>query len=821
MFRRLSAALLLAAVLGARVLAQALPGQDTVKLQFSPQSDVKEILSLYETLTGRRLIYDATVQGPVPLLINMPVAKDEAIKIMEIALLMNQFSLVPTEDPKIWKVFGIGKNPRSGGVPIYTDANLLPDNEQIVSYLFKIQYADPTELATQLGQAFPANPVLQGASMVPLPKAQALLVTENTAIIRQIVRIVQELDVQPAMVESRFFPLERADAKDIQEKLTEILTKKEATATTAPGAQPGGQPRVVRTQTTPEGLPLPGGNTAAAGEVTATSVEINVGPTEESFVSGKVKITADTRTNRLHIIARPKAMEEIAKLIAEFDANVPFGEPSVYPLRFVSAGDVFQVIVKAISDPGQQEQAGASGAQGGNRTGQTATRTGNTGSILGNNTNSGRFGESGIGGGGGGSSQTLSESLNAEERDIVPDAVTVGNARVIADKRANAIIVVGNQDVKEKLFAVIKQLDVRAPQVMLHTCIGQLTLSENEQFGVNYIVNQSRDLANFSGGAAAAPGGTPAPSAGGSVLSFNGNSPLLNIANLLSQEQVRNIAVGGATGLSGFFTGGNAFNAIVTALESTTKFRVVSRPVIFTTNNKKAVISSGEEIAVPTTIQSGFGGSNTANNGLVTNSSISYKNVALTLEVLPLINADDEVYMDIVQKIDEQSGSDTIDGNAIPRIASRVLKTSVSVPNGATLVLGGLIKQRNTKSFSGIPLLSRLPLLGGLFRTTTYDKSREELVILIRPVVTNTPDDSVRATEDESEFLRMEPDLERTLNDPQVRQRTALPEELLRTPAAPGLRGEAPKPRPYSGRPTFEKPVPEVRRAVPVNPPAR
>ena len=797
MLRRFLFAALIAASPVDGLLAQnaAMPsGNDTVMLQFSPQSDVKEMLGLYERLTGRRLIYDATVTGPVPLLINTPLNKEEAVKIMEIAFLMNGFSLVPTEDKNIWKVFGVGKNPRSGGVPIYSDAALLPDNEQIVSYLFKLQYADPTELATQLTQAFPANPVLQGASMVPLAKAQALLVTENTAIIRQVVRIVQELDVPPAVVESRFFSMERADAKDVQEKLNDIFTKKDGAATaTSPGAQPGGQraqAQVVRTPTTPEGAPLPPG---VPTEGAATSIEFNIGPNEENFVAGKVKITADARTNRLHVIARPRAMVQIAKLIEEFDANIPFGEPSVYPLRYVTASDVFQVLVKAISDPGQNGGDAAGGT--GSRSASGTNRSGGSSNNLFGNGNSGntRFGDSSFGSGGsgsGGSSQTLSESLSAEEKDVVPDAVTIGNARIIADKRDNKIIVVGNKDVKEKLFAVIEQLDVRAPQVMLHTCIGQLTLSENQQFGVNYIINQGRDIGNFAGTTSTDSNGNTTGSGG--VISPP-TTAFLNVANLLGQEQVRNIAVAGAGGLSGFFTAGNAFDAIVTALESTNKFRVVSRPVLFTSNNKKAIISSGEEIAIPQSIQSGFTGSTTA-NGLVTNSSISYKTVALTLEVLPLINADGEVSMDIVQKVDEQVGSTRIDNNDIPRIATRVLKTNVSVPNNGTLVLGGLIKQRNNKSFTGIPLISRIPVIGPLFRTTTFDKSREELVILIRPVVTQSPRDSVRATEKEQEYLRMEPDLEHTVIDKNLRERTFHSEEILRRPVAPGLRDE------FSGR---------------------
>src|SRR5688572_5002932 len=229
MFRRTLLAAFIA-VFTARVLAQipappapALPGAaavsgDGVMLQIPASPDsVKEVLAIYERLTGKRLILDSQVTGPVPLNINTRVSNEEAIKIIEVALLMNQFTLVPTEDKNIWKVFGIGKNPKNGGVPIYTEETMLPATEQVVSFLFKLQYADATELQQTLSQAFPANPVLGGQSITALPKAGALLVTENTAIIRQIVRIIFELDREPAKVDSRFFALQRADAKDIQE----------------------------------------------------------------------------------------------------------------------------------------------------------------------------------------------------------------------------------------------------------------------------------------------------------------------------------------------------------------------------------------------------------------------------------------------------------------------------------------------------------------------------------------------------------------------------------------------------------------------------
>ena len=181
----------------------------------------------------------------------------------------------------------------------------------------------------------------------------------------------------------------------------------------------------------------------------------------------------------------------------------------------------------------------------------------------------------------------------------------------------------------------------------------------------------------------------------------------------------------------------------------------------------------------------------------MTNSSIQYKTVALQLEILPQINSQREVTLDIVQKIDEQNGSDKIDNNDIPRIATRVLKTTVTVPNEATLVLGGLIKQTYNKGTSGVPYLSKIPLIGGLFRSTSSDKTREELVILLRPVVSMGPDEAVRIREQEQSNMNIEADLESTLVPVGLRQRAA-PEELLRKPAPPGLRE-------YSGRPAFKK----------------
>ena len=754
------------------------PSKGNARLQF-PNADVKDVLNYYQKLADVRLVYDNQVVGPVNIFIDGDLPVEEAKLIIEINLLMNGFTLVPVEGTRIVKVIGIGKSPRTAGIPIVTDELQIPDGEHVVTYLAKLRYADPQEVTQVLGTFVIQSPG-QFTNITPLPKSSSILITENSVILRGIIKVLHEMDIPPAEVVDKFIPLERADAEDVQKKLLDIFGKAPAPG----GATPAGGAAAARTPPRPN---LPDGTQAPPGivaEQTGNSIEISAGKlTEDAIIIGKITLTADKRTNRLHVVTRPANMRFVEKLIREFDQDVKFGEPTIRKLKYVSASDIFQVVVKAITDPGAQEQSVAGGGGAGQ-----AARPAPTQQPRNDSFNRAGGGGLGGGGGGGGGSQTLSESLSATERDVIPDAVTVGNSKLIADKRANAIIVLGNQEVKDKVFKVIEELDVRAPQVLLHTVIGQLTLSDNEQFGVNYFARKANQLGQNPAGAGA---GTGAGGLNGlvnlaSIVGVGSNgAPALNFNNLITSTNWQSALAGGATGLSGFIAAGNTLDAVVTALESTNRFRVTARPSIFTSNNKKAIISSGEEIAIPSSIQSGFSGNNVAQgNNLVTNSTIQFKTVALKLEVLPLINADRDVQLDIVQNFDEQVGSTRIDNNDIPRIATRVLQTSVSVPNEATLVLGGLIRQNNNKTNAGIPYLSKIPFLGALFRSTNDTKSREELIILIRPVVTFGPEEDVRARERNQEFHNLPPDLEGTMY-PRATKVTSTAKKMLRKASVP------------------------------------
>src|SRR6202022_1077700 len=211
--------------------------------------------------------------------------------------------------------------------------------------LFKLRYADPQELQQALGQYL--SPPQPYTSFLALPKASAILVTENSSVIRTLSRIIDQIDIPPAEVVSEFIKLERADASKVVDMLKDTFEKGQG--------QPGGA------QPAPPGI-----RPFRPAVVPQASLEPDVGAltalTEESVVVGKIKLSADVRTNRIHVITRPINMPFIRKLISEFDANVEFAKPVTRPLRYISAADVLPVIVQALTEPGAGGAAGAEGA---------------------------------------------------------------------------------------------------------------------------------------------------------------------------------------------------------------------------------------------------------------------------------------------------------------------------------------------------------------------------------------------------------------------------------------------------------------------------
>ena len=716
-------------------------GPATVRLQF-PNSDVVDVLHLYEQLTGKKLVMDNFVQGKVNIFIAKDVSRDEAIKIIEISMALNGISLVPVSRD-IVDVVGAGQNPRKAPVPIISDLADIPAGNPVVSVLFRLQYADPQELQQVLMAYF------QGSSgtinILALPKSSSLLVTQNADIIRQLAGVIEQIDVAPAEVVSEFIKLERADASKVVDMLKDIFEK--GTETGQPGVRSVKVPGNV-----PQPIPVQG---EGAGILS-----------EEAIIVGKIKLTPDVRTNRIHVVTRPINMPFIRQLIHEFDANVEFGKPVTRYLQYVSAGEVLPVLVQALTEPGTEEGAGAGAAVPGGAPGQSPQprqRNQGAGAYTGG-LNALNGASSSTAGGGG--TLNISEELSTEPVDTTPKAVTVGNAKLIADQRANSIIMLGNREIVVKVGKILDEMDVKAPQVALSTVIGQLTLGNNEEFGVDWFAKYQNKLVGISRNNTIFQGANnpviPIPSVAPAISPGISPGPLANSiidpSNLINFSQIiQNVA----NGTNIYVAAGNYLAAIVHLLESTSRFKILSRPTVFTSNNKKAIIASGQEVPVPVNTLSNVGTVG-INGTAAVQASIEYKKVVLQLEVVPLINSEKEVSLDILQKLDSivPNGGQLISGNVVPTIDTKYIRTNVSAPNGSTIILGGLIQEQKQKQYQGIPYLSRIPLIGAAFRSTATSKNRQELIILMCPQVTLTKLDQYRLRQKWEGTTHFGPDLD-------------------------------------------------------------
>jgi type II secretory pathway component GspD/PulD (secretin) len=418
-------------------------------------------------------------------------------------------------------------------------------------------------------------------------------------------------------------------------------------------------------------------------------------------------------------------------LIKQFDIAVDLSDPYEQSLNYVAATDMLPILADMLAEEGDDASAGGAGGSK------------STGSVSG-----------GIGAGkpvtgaSGGSSTTSSgktaDVLSEPGEQQAAESLVVGKTKLIADNRANSILVIGQPEAQQKVKAILGKLDKKPMQVYLATVIGQLQVTGDDEFAVNilqkYIGGPRTGAASVAGGKSFIDPGTivyGTTSNGIPTSQFQtGKTPLSPAMAIL--PQMAQAATGALPGMqiATFILG--SIDLYINALTATTKFRIVSRPSVFTANNKKATIFNGSKIAVPTSTVTtlGGGGSATATSGSQ-QSNIQYQDVVLKIEVVPLINSAREISLQIVQTNDtiSQNSTNIGGGVTVPEINTQELNTTVIVPDRSTILLGGLVTQQDVKNVAGVPFVSTIPLLGTLFKSTSDTTNRKELVVLIQPSV--------------------------------------------------------------------------------------
>ncbi len=153
--------------------------------------NVTDLLTTYGKLTGKKILLDAGVQGKIGFIASVDENVDRKVELIEKILFLNGFALVDVGDDVV-AVLGLGKSVRSVGVPLYTKPEELPTGQRVFSYLFKLAHRDPVEVAALLAQYIPPN---ISTGFAPDRASQSLIVTGQTSVIRQLIKLVAALDV--------------------------------------------------------------------------------------------------------------------------------------------------------------------------------------------------------------------------------------------------------------------------------------------------------------------------------------------------------------------------------------------------------------------------------------------------------------------------------------------------------------------------------------------------------------------------------------------------------------------------------------------------
>ncbi|HEX2138104.1 MAG TPA: type II secretion system secretin GspD [Woeseiaceae bacterium] len=309
---------------------------------------------------------------------------------------------------------------------------------------------------------------------------------------------------------------------------------------------------------------------------------------------------------------------------------------------------------------------------------------------------------------------------------------------VWADLQTNALVVNAPPKMMRSLMSIVDKLDIRRPQVLVEAIIVEITADKTSELGVTWAVDGSNDNN--------AVGVTNFPDAGPGIVQLGaalGGEGTVDPSNL--------IGAGVTFGVGRISDSGTSFAAILRALQGDADTNIISTPTLVTTDNEEASLNVGQEVPFLT---GSFSNTGTGTGGGVINpfQTIQREQIGVQLTITPQISEGNTLILDISQEISSIAPSAQ---GAVDIITNqRTIDTTVIVEDGDILVLGGLIEDTLRESNQRVPILGSIPILGHLFRSSSTDKVKTNLMVFIHPRILRDDRQAAYETEAKYNYLR-------------------------------------------------------------------
>ncbi|MBN2160053.1 MAG: hypothetical protein JW807_11710 [Spirochaetes bacterium] len=282
---------------------------------------------------------------------------------------------------------------------------------------------------------------------------------------------------------------------------------------------------------------------------------------------------------------------------------------------------------------------------------------------------------------------------------------------IIANKDTNSLIITARPEEYQEILRIIKELDIVREQVLIEAMIVEVNVDNGWGFGIDWMLGNKTGIHMY----------------GGSSINSS-NIPNYKIPDWAPAGKSLAVPIG--TGLQlGYMPDLDVLGfALLNASATDSNFNILSTPQILTIDNSEAELNVGEEIGVPT--------NNRITDQNTTFQTFEYKTVGIKLKITPHITKQARITLDLYQEVNSVLGDTTItsSGSLVPpKLGKRDIKTKVTVHDGKTIVVGGLISNQKNVTESKVPLLGDIPLLGWLFKNKNVSYSKRNLLVFITP----------------------------------------------------------------------------------------
>lgn len=647
-------------------------------------ADLDTVMETYCEWTGQIYLKNDAVKASITLKASN-ITKQECIEVIEAILGMNNIALVPMGEKFLKVVQSTAPDLGGQGLKINMDPNQqYGATDKIVTQIIQLQNVEIPDVQTAVQHLMHAYGKIQ-----TLERSNSLMITDTESNILRIRELIEFVDQASAGIEPRIYQIKFADSTEIATKLNEIITlaQEDQKAGALPSRGPAG---VIRARATRGAAAQPTAPTQATISTTESSSTL--------IIRGSVKVMADERTNIIIIFSQEDNFEFFDKIVKVLDVEVdPTITFEVISLEYADAEELSSTL---------NDLVGAA----------TGSRGSSSSSSNSRSSSSSRSRTSGI--------QRASGRSNTSRSRVTPNAAPSAiknlsrlseDTNILADERTNSILLMGEKADIAALKEVIKSLDVMLEQVVIEAAIFEIGLGNELRHGIDWLYKSLN------------ADGSPQK-----LGAWDGSSLVTNTVNSL---------VSGAFNYYQDLSGLDS-QILINLSRTDQDARLISTPVIMTTDNTEATLSIGEQRPVVTStdsFSSNLGGQR---------SNYEYKDIGIQLTVTPHINPQRFVVMEITQTADQIGTIVTIDENEVPTILNREFEASIGVPDGGTVVLGGLMSTEMKDTVNKIPILGDIPLIGRyLFSSVTKVEDQRELIVLMTPYVMTNLDDMKNQTD--------------------------------------------------------------------------